>query len=292
MTTPVVFDRRLVRLRRERAHATLAAHGFLYDEAADRLADRLNDIRRGFPLAVELGSRGGVLAQAVAGRGGIVTLIQTDLSPATLARLPGARVALDEEALPFAPQSLDLVLSSLALSEVNDLPGTLVQIRRALKPDGLLLACVLGGATLQELRAAVAEAEESTTGGASPRVAPFADAAELSALMQRAGFALPVVDSDRVMVDYADPWDLLRDLKGMGAGNALVDRRRVPMRRATLAATVELLAGRGADAATGRVRATFEIVTLTGWAPAASQPRPKPRGSARASLKRALEDDA
>ena len=286
---PVVFDRRLVRLRRERALATLAAHGFLHDAAAERLADRLDDIRRDFPLAVELGSRGGALAHAVAGRGGIATLIQTDLSPATLGALAGSRVALDEEALPFAPQSLDLVLGCLALNEVNDLPGVLVQIRRALKPDGLLLASLLGPATLGELRAAVAEAEAATLGGISPRVAPFADAAELGALMQRAGFALPVVDSDRVAVDYAEAWDLLRDLKGMGAGNALTDRRRVPMRRATLAAIVEALTRRFADPATGRVRATFEIVTLTGWAPAASQPRPKPRGSARASLKRALE---
>jgi SAM-dependent methyltransferase len=289
MVAPLVFDRRLVRLRRDRAVGTLADHGFLFDEGAARLADRLDDIRRAFPVAIELGSRGGALARAIGDRGRIGTLIRTDLSPAPLAALDGPRVVADEEALPFAAASLDAVLSNLALHEVNDLPGALLQIRRALKPDGLLLASMLGGATLHELRAALAEAEEATTGGASPRVAPFADAADIGALLQRAGFALPVVDTDTVEVAYAEPLDLLGDLKGMGASNALADRRRVPMARTMLAATRDALARRYTDA-DGRVHATFEIVTLTAWAPATSQPRPKPRGSATVSLKRALDD--
>jgi SAM-dependent methyltransferase len=274
---PIVFDRRIVRLRRERAAPDLADHAFLFEEAAERLADRLDDIRRVFPLAVELGSRRGSLAAALTGRGGIARLVQTDLSAATLRALDGERLAADEEALPFAAGSLDAVLSVLALHEVNDLPGVLSQILRALKPDGLLLASLLGGATLNELRLAMAEAEATTVGGVSPRVAPFADAAQLGALMQRAGFAQPVVDSDLVVVEYADAGRLLGDLKGMGFGNALAERRRVPLGRATLAAVFDILARDFADPATGRVRATFEIVTLTGWAPAHGQTRPKPR---------------
>lgn len=266
---PTVFDRRLVRLRRERAVPSLGDHAFLFEAAAERLADRLDDMRRAFPLAVELGSRGGAFSRALAQRGRALPLIQTDLSPLTLRTLGGTRVAADEEALPFAAGSLDAVLSVLALSEVNDLPGVLAQIRRALRPDGLLLASVFGGATLIELRVAMAEAEAATVGGASPRVAPFADAADLGALMQRAGFAGPVVDSDVIAVEYADAARLLGDLKGMGLGNALADRRRAPLRRTTLAATIEALARRS-DPATGRLRITFEIVTLTGWAPPTS----------------------
>lgn len=265
--TPRIFDRRLVRARRERAAANLAAHGFLIEESADRLADRLDDMRRTFPLAVELGDRGGILARRLDLGGRIGTLVRTDLSPATLGAGAGPRVAADEEALPFAPASLDAVLSNLGLGEVNDLPGALVQIRRALKPDGLLLASLFAGATLNELRGAFTEAEATTTGGASPRVAPFADAAELAGLLQRAGFAQPVVDSDRIVVEYADPLALLRDLKGMGMANALTERARTPLSRATLGLALGLYVERHADARTGRVPATFELATLTAWAP-------------------------
>lgn len=277
MVAPVVFDRRLVRTRRDRAARSITDHGFLYDEAARRLADRLDDMRRTFPLALELGCRHGALGRALAGSGRLGTLIRTDLSGACLARLDGPRVVADEEALPFAPASLDAVLSSLALHEVNDVPGALAQIRRALRPDGLLLASMLGGGTLAELRAALAEAEEATTGGASPRVAPFADAADVGALVRRAGFAQPVIDTDTIAVDYAEPLDLLADLRGMGAGNALADRRRAGLMRATIGALRAILV-RDHAGATGRVRATFEIVTMTAWAPA--EARPRPRGGA------------
>lgn len=283
----MVFDRRLIRLRRDRAARTIADHGFLFDAAAERLADRLSDMRRAFAVAAEIGSRAGALARALVGTDRVATLIQTDMSVAGLVGLAGPRVALDEEALPFAPASLDAILSSLALHEVNDLPGALAQMRRALKPDGLLLVSLLGGETLAELRAAVAEAEAATIGGASPRVAPFADAAALGGLLQRAGFALPVVDTDVITVAYTEPLRLLADLKGMGAGNALAMRRRAPMRRATLAAIAEALARRCADPS-GRIITRFEIVTLTAWAPAASQPKARPCGSATVPLGRAL----
>ena len=197
------------------------------------------------------------------------------------------RVAADEEALPFADASLDLVVSALALQWVNDLPGTLVQIRRALKPDGLLMAAMLGGDTLIELREAFASAESEIEGGLSPRVAPFADLRELGALMQRAGFALPVVDSDRLTVRYESAFALMRDLRAMGATNVLAERRRAPLRRATLMRMAEIYAERFADA-DGRVRATFEIVWLSGWSPHESQQKPLKPGSASQRLADAL----
>ncbi len=200
---------------------------------------------------------------------------------------PSLAVAADEEALPFADGSLDLVVSALALQFVNDLPGTLIQVRRALKPDGLFLAALVGGDSLTELRQSFAAAEAEIEGGVSPRVAPFADVRELGALLQRAGFALPVTDVDRVTVRYASPLALMRDLRRMGATNALIERSRRPLRRATLRRLMEVYAERFADA-DGRVRATFEIVWLSGWAPHASQQQPLAPGSARTRLADAL----
>ena len=197
------------------------------------------------------------------------------------------RVAADEEALPFADGSLDLVVSALALQFVNDLPGTLIQIRRALKPDGLLLAALIGGDSLAELREAFAQAESEIEGGVSPRVAPFADLRELGALLQRAGFALPVVDSDRLTVRYQSVLDLMRDLRRMGATNVLNERRRTPLKRATLQRMAEIYARRFADA-DGRLRATFEIAWLSGWAPHESQQKPLKPGSAAQRLADAL----
>jgi SAM-dependent methyltransferase len=199
----------------------------------------------------------------------------------------GLAVAADEEALPFADGSLDLVVSALALQFVNDLPGALAQIRRTLRPDGLLLAALIGGASLTELRQAFAQAESEIEGGASPRVAPFADVRELGALLQRAGFALPVVDSDRLTVRYDTVFDLMRDLRRMGATNVLHERRRTPLRRATLARTADLYAQRFADP-DGRLRASFEIVWLSGWAPHESQQKPLKPGSAKQRLADAL----
>jgi SAM-dependent methyltransferase len=196
-------------------------------------------------------------------------------------------VAFDEEALPFGDGSLDLVVSGLALQFVNDLPGTLVQVRRALKPDGLFLAALIGGETLTELRQSFAAAESEVEGGLSPRVAPFADVRDLGGLLQRAGFALPVTDVDRVTVRYGTPLALMHDLRRMGATNVLVERRRQVLRRATLMRMLEIYASRFADA-DGRIRATFEIVWLSGWAPHDSQQKPLKPGSAQRRLAEAL----
>jgi SAM-dependent methyltransferase len=199
----------------------------------------------------------------------------------------GLLVVGDEEMLPFRPESFDLAVSLLALQGVNDLPGALVQARRALKPDGLFLGCLLAGATLTELRQAFAAAEAEVEGGISPRVAPFADVRDLGGLLQRAGFALPVADVEAVTVRYPDPFALMRDLRAMGLTNALVHRRKTPLRRATLLPAAAIYAERFADA-DGRLRATFELAWLSGWAPHASQQRPLRPGSAKARLADAL----
>ncbi len=283
-----LFDRAAVRRHRDRAATGLDDHDFLFREVAERLAGRLDDIRRDFPVALDLGGHGGPLAAALAGRGGIERLVQTDLSAALLGRAEGPRVAADEELLPFAAESFDLVASVLSLHWVNDLPGALVQIRRALKPDGLFLAAMLGADTLHELRQAFATAEIAEEGGASPRLSPFADIRDAGALLQRAGFALPVVDADGITVTYPDAFALMRDLRGMGETNALHERRKGFTRRATLMATAAAYAERfaGAD---GRVPATFQVIYLTGWAPHESQQKPLRPGAARTRLADALD---
>jgi len=286
-----VFNRRAVADHRARAAPDLGAHDFLLRETAERLVDRLDDVKRGFPLALDLGCHGGEVAAALAGRGGIETLIQSDLAPAMAARAAGGNgrpaLAADEEALPFAPGSLDLVISNLSLHWVNDLPGAFVQIRQALKPDGLLIASMLGGATLQELRHALYEAETEIEGGLSPRVSPLADVRDLGNLLQRAGFALPVADFETITVSYEDPLKLLRDLRGMGETNANAQRRTTFSRRATLLRALEIYVEKFTDA-DGRVPATFEVITLTAWSPAPDQPKPLRRGSGQVPLGDAL----
>ncbi len=283
-----VFDRSAVRQHRERAAAGLDRHDFLLREVGERLADRLSDVRRTFPLALDLGCHSGQLAQLLAGRGGIETLVQTDLAPAMVRRAEGLRVAADEEALPFAAASFDLVMSLMSLHWVNDLPGTLVQICRCLKPDGLFLGAMLGGTTLTELRQALHAAEIDGEGGLSPRVSPFADARDAGNLLQRAGFALAVADAETVTVSYADPLALIKDLRGMGETNAVRGRRRQCSRRATLLAALDHYrrAFAGAD---GRIPATFQIIFLIGWAPHPDQQRALKPGSARSRLADALE---
>jgi SAM-dependent methyltransferase len=288
-----VFDRALLRRRRDRAAAGLGAHDFLFAEAAERLADRLDDVTRKFPRALDLGCHDGTLSRVLAGRGGIETLVQCDLSPAmarAAARNGASTLAADEEALPFAPESFDLVVSVLGLHWVNDLPGALIQIRHALKPDGLFLGAFLGGATLTELRQALLEAELAEEGGASPRVAPFAELRDAGGLLQRAGFALPMADTDRVAVTYPDALALMRELRAMGESNVLAARRRGFTRRATLARAAALYGEKFADA-DGRLRASFEIVTLTGWAPHPCQPQPLKPGSATTRLADALDTE-
>jgi len=283
MPHPVIFDRRLLRARRVRA-AALGPATFLLDRIADDLVGRLSAVLRPFDLAVDLATPGDAVRRALARR--VPNIVAVD---PVAAHLSGERlaVAADEEALPFKDGSLDLVVSALTLQHVNDLPGTFLQIRRALRPDGLFLAAMIGGDSLAELRQAFAEAEAETEGGASPRVAPFADLRDLGGLLQRAGFALPVTDADRVAVRYASPLALMHDLRRMGATNALTERRRTPLRRATLRRMLEIYAERFADP-DGKVRATFEIVWLSGWSPHESQQQPLRPGSARTRLADAL----
>ncbi|MBF0374101.1 MAG: methyltransferase domain-containing protein [Alphaproteobacteria bacterium] len=282
-----IFDRQVVRLHRDRAARDLARHDFLFRETADRLVERLDDVRRRFPVALDLGCHGGEVGRALNGRGGVETLVQADLSPAMTRLADGRRVACDEEFLPFAPASFDLVLSNLSLHWVNDLPGALVQIRRALKPDGLLLATMLGGETLKELRHAWMEAELAEEGGAGPRVSPFADIRDAGGLLQRAGFALPVADADTITVSYPDAMRLIVDLRGMGETNAVADRRKGLTRRATLFHAVAAYQ-RAFEDDKGRVPATFQTVTLTAWAPHEAQPRPLRPGGASIRLSDAL----
>jgi SAM-dependent methyltransferase len=281
---PVVFDRLLLRARRRRASG-LGPATFLLDRVADELADRLATVLRTFAFAIDLGTPTGAVRRAL--REKVGTIVAVDAIPEGIAQHTGPRVVADEEALPFRDASLDLVVSALALQFVNDLPGTLVQIRRALRPDGLFLAALLGGETLPELRQAMSDAEIECEGGVSPRVAPFADLRDLGVLLQRAGFALPVTDIDRVTVRYESVIALMHDLRRMGATNALVERRRTPLRRATLARMSEIYAQRFADA-DGRVRATFEVAWLSGWAPHQSQQQPLRPGTAKARLADAL----
>jgi SAM-dependent methyltransferase len=283
MSHPVIFDRPLLRARRARAQM-LGPATFLIEHAAEDFAERLSAVLRDFDLAADIGTPTDVVRRAIERRVGDIVAVDP-----VAAHLAGERlaVAADEEALPFRDASLDLVVSALALQFVNDLPGTLIQIRRALKPDGLFLAAMVGGDSLAELRAAFAEAESEIEGGVSPRVAPFADLRDLGALLQRAGFALPVADVDRVTVRYDSPLALMHDLRRMGASNALAERRRAPLRRATLRRMMEIYARNFTDA-DGRIRATFEIVWLSGWAPHESQQQPLAPGSAKTRLADAL----
>jgi SAM-dependent methyltransferase len=292
---PLIFDRRLLRARRARA-AALGPSTFLIERVAHDLSERLATVLRRFECAVDLGTPTDAARRALAASGKVGTVIAAD-APAPALRKTGLMlgeralaVAADEEALPLRDACLDLVVSVLALQFANDLPGTLIQIRRALRPDGLLLAALAGGETLTELRQAFAAAEAEVEDGVSPRVAPFADVREMGALLQRAGFALPVTDVDRITVRYASPLALMHDLRRMGATNPLRERSRRPLRRATLKRMTEVYAERFSDP-DGRIRATFEIVWLSGWAPHASQQRPLAPGSARQRLADALKTE-
>ena len=279
---PNIFDRHLLRVRQRRARRLTPAT-FLLDRVAADLGDRLSAVLRKFDVAVDLGTPSDAVRRVLAANNNISTIVAAGLDGDD----DGLRVTADEETLPFAERSLDLVVSALALQFVNDLPGALIQIRRALKPDGLLLAALIGGDSLTELRSAFAAAESEVEGGISPRVAPFADIRELGGLLQRTGFALPVVDSDRVTVRYDSALALMRDLRRMGATNILHERLRTPLKRSTLERVMAIYADRFADA-DGRVRATFEIIWLSGWVPHESQQKPLKPGSAAQRLADAL----
>jgi NADH dehydrogenase [ubiquinone] 1 alpha subcomplex assembly factor 5 len=282
-----IFDRKLLTRRRNRVAALADSHAFLLARVVDDFADRLAITKRRFPVALNLGAHHGVLGRWLSRVPGVEWVIDADPAARLLAQCSGLRVLADEEVLPFRDQSLDLIVSGLSLQLVNDLPGTLLQIRRALKPDGLLLAAVLGGNSLYELRHALLMAEEEVEGGASPRVAPFADVRDLGGLLQRARFALPVTDAQTLTVSYDDPLALMRDLRAMGASNVLRARRRTPLRRTTLLRALQVYK-ECFGLANGRVPATFELVTMTGWAPHESQQRPLQPGSATMRLADAL----
>jgi NADH dehydrogenase [ubiquinone] 1 alpha subcomplex assembly factor 5 len=274
-----IFDRAALRRHRARAAKMDGDAGFLFREGAERLWDRLADIKRTFACALDLDSRDPLFGEHLRDIG-----IETVTAGETAET---ATLRSDLEALPFTPGSFDLVISSLTLHWINDLPGTLLQLRRILKPDGLLLANLFAGETLEALRLSLLEAESEIEDGASPRVSPFADPRDLAGLLQRAGFALPVVDSERITVDYPDAWKLMRDLRAMGETNACALRHRHFSRRGTLMRAAEIYRHRFGKAA-GRIPAQFEIVTLTAWAPHETQPRALRPGSASARLADAL----
>ena len=286
---PRLFDRDLHRLRLARAAKGSGEPDFLRTSAAEDLVNRLESVNRRFVVAVDLGARRGAFARALAASdaaGKVDFLAQADLSGAMLAGRGGARMVADEERLPLKEASVDLVVSVLALHWTNDLVGALIQIRRALKPDGLFLASLLGGATLTELRQVLLQAELDLVGGAGPRVSPFADAHDAGGLLQRAGFALPVVDVDRFTVGYDHPLALMADLRAMGETSVLVERPSASLSGAVLARAGELYAERFGSA--GRIAASFEIITLTGWAPHPAQQQPLRPGSAKTRLADAL----
>ena len=264
---PEIFDRRAVRLHRDRAAATVSRAANLLRELAERLIDRLDDTTRRFGQALDIGGRG-VVAPLLRARG--IETVACDLSPRMAAASAGLGVAADEEWLPFAPGSFDLVVASLSLHWINDLPGALIQIRRSLRPDGLFLANVPLLGTLGELRRALAEAEAALTGGAAPRVSPFPDLRDCASLMQRAGYAQPVVDLDEIQLLYADPFALVNDLRATGETNALRLRdRRTPPRELFPAALAQF-AGNGSRAAV-----TLRLAVMTGWAPVGKAPASK-----------------
>ena len=283
-----VFDRRSVRQHRDRAASGLAGHDFLLTEVASRLLDRLDDVKREFQCVLDIGANMGMLRDKIEQRSGIEFVVASDLSPVMAFGLGGAALAADDEALPFAENAFDLIVSGLSLHWVNDLPGALIQIRRALRPDGLFLAALLGGDTLSELRDVLVEAELEVDKGASPRVSPFLDVREAGALLQRTGFALPVADSDTVTVTWPDALALMRDLRGMGEANAVIERNKTFTRRETIFNAVARYRERYGDAE-GRIPATFHVIYLTGWAPHSNQQQAMPRGTATSRLADALD---
>ena len=282
MDDSLIFDRQAVRLHRDRAAATVASVSDILSDAADRLLDRLDDVTRSFTRALDVGGRG-VVAPRLRARG--IDTVSCDLSAAMARAEAGPAVAADEEWLPFAPGSFDLVVANLSLHWVNDLPGALIQLRAALRPDGLLLASLPILPSLAPLRTALLEAEAELTGGVSPRVSPFPELRDCASLLQRAGYALPVVDGDAIDLSYGDPLALLRDLRAAGEGNAIRLRDRRPPPRALLAAALARLPVE----ADGRIALTLRLAMMTGWAPSPDQPKPLKPGQFSVSLEDALD---
>lgn len=284
-TPPILFDRARIRKHRARRAARFAEHDALLREMAERLADAMASMRYRFPTVIELGSHTGQLAALLADRAGTTRYVSCDLALPMLRQCSGLRVAADEEYLPFAENSADAVVSIGALHLVNDLPGTLVQIRRILKPDGLFLALLPGVESLREWRQIGAETDAAYYGGIAPRVAPLIDVRDAGALLQRAGFALPVAESETLTVLYKDVSALLADLRG-GAQSGVL-RARAPLTRGWLQQAMQRYAAHFAHA-DSEISATLELITLTAWKPAKNQQQPARRGSGKISLKDAL----
>lgn len=302
-TSPIdIFDRAAIRVFRNRAAAKISDYNFLFDLAFKNLAERLQVIRRKFPQALLLGARQSPdLALSLGKQSGIEALSVFELSHKMLTRYQAldkeaaaafsiTAAQADEEFLPCAADSLDLIISNLGLHSVNDLPGTLIQINRTLKPDGLFLGAMLGGETLYELREILNEVEIRRRGGVSPHISPFADKQQMGGLLQRAGFALPVVDSDIITVSYENIFKLMADLRGMGESNAVLARNKTPISHALLIDAAQLYQERYGEA-DGRIKASFEIIYLLGWAPHDSQQKPLRPGSAKHNLADALQTD-
>jgi len=285
-----VFDRKMVREHRDRASKTWEDFDFLHKEVADRLCERLDDVVRQFPLALDIGCHGGEVAEIMKGNPKIGTLLQCDLSEGMAKRAHGHNphsVVADEEFLPFKEGQFDLIISNLSLHWVNDLPGALLQINRALKPDGLFIGTMFGIESLRELRQSLSDAEVEIDGGLSPRISPFADVRDAGMLLQRAGFTLPVVDADGINVSYENPLKLMKDLKGMGENNKVLERRKNMTKRSMMfkAAQNYMEEFRDQD---GRIPATFQVMYMTAWKADPSQPQPLKPGAAATSLADAL----
>lgn len=279
-----IFDRTLLQTRRRRAVVGIGDYDYLLRTVADDIADRLSMVTREFPLALNWGCHNGLVTRALNELKTIGTVVSADPLVEMVDQAPGLKVVADEELFPFAAESFDLIVSALSLQWVNDLPGALIQLRAGLKPDGAFVAAILGGGSLAELRHVFLIAEEELYGGASPRVAPFADVRDFGHLLQRAGFALPVTDRDVLKVRFNSAMDLMRELKAMGASNVLTNRLRVPRSKALFERVNELYSELYSDD-DGRVFASFEMIYLMGWAPHPDQQKPLRPGSAAVSLK-------
>ncbi len=283
-----LFDPNLIRERRLRAMRTPhPGADFLMRHVCEDLAERLSAVERRFGVAADLFSGSPLAGKAMLATGKVGDVVRIETDRALLAGSTG--VVAPPETVPLAPESIELAVSLLTLQEANDVPGMLVQARRSLKPDGLFLGAMAGQGTLAELKESLLAAEAEVSGGVSPRVAPFADVREAGALLQRAGFALPVADVEQLTVRYDTMFGLMRDLRAMGATNPLAARSRRPATRAFFSRAAEIYAERFSDP-DGRVRATFSIIWMSGWAPHASQQQPLKPGSGKVSLASVLGD--
>jgi len=284
---PLLFDRRLLRQRRARFAAEIEERKVLLAYVAREIAERIEIMLRAFPRALDLGAYRGLLGRTVADLPSVGDVMYAESVLAYARRCPAPAVVCDEDALPFKDGAFNLIVSGLALHRVNDLPGSLIQVRRALAPDGLFMAAVLGAKALTELRQCLLKAEEEIDGGVSPRVAPFGDVRAYGALLQRAGFALPVADAEEIEVVYPSPRAFMEEIRALGGGNVLMARSKKPLSRRTLARAEELYRSRYGTP-DGKVTATFQFVFMSGWAPDPSQQKPLKPGSARNRLADAL----